>query len=44
MKKQRGISLSGMIFVLFVLFFVAILGTHSQPDWTARQRQLRKFG
>lgn len=26
MKKQAGVSLSGMIFVLFVLFFVAILG------------------
>lgn len=33
MKKQTGVSLSGMIFVLFVLFFVALLGFKLFPPY-----------
>ena len=33
MKKQTGISLSGLVGVLFVLFFVAILGFKIGPPY-----------
>ena len=33
MKKQRGVSLSGLVMVLFVLFFVAILGFKIGPPY-----------
>jgi Domain of unknown function (DUF4845) len=33
MRKQTGVSLSGMIFVLFVLFFVALLGFKVGPPY-----------
>jgi len=33
MRKQRGVSLGGLVGILFVLFFVAILGFKAGPPY-----------
>ena len=33
MKKQRGVSLGGLVMVLFVLFFVAVIGLKVGPPY-----------